>query len=99
MTMEMSFYPPSQKTKNTISYRQTHTTNLSGKRSKTKETLNNGLNLRLKFSGKLRWEQQEVVDKFFKRGRARSVLYKLLVVGVKHLLVVRLYQVIILKHL
>ena len=24
------------------------------------------------FAGKLRWEQQEVVDKFFSRGRARS---------------------------
>ena len=24
------------------------------------------------FSGKLRWEQQEVVDKFFSRGRART---------------------------
>lgn len=28
----------------------------------------------LVFAGKLRWEQQEVVDKFFKKGRARSGL-------------------------
>ena len=26
----------------------------------------------MNFSGELRWEQQEVVDKFFKKGRARS---------------------------
>ena len=29
-------------------------------------------NTEMTFSGKLRWEQQEVVDKFFKKGRARS---------------------------
>ena len=47
----------------------------------------------LTFSGTLRWEQKEVVDKFFKRGRAQ-VSCRLPVGGAKRSLVVKLSLVI-----